>query len=75
MRSISRHIRPLVINRLGHGHSHTHTHTRIPTVYTGSILRNQAHTGHRPGVPGLKMNWFRLPKFEKWYKLVPKTVS
>ena len=37
MRSISHHIKSLVINSLGRGH------TRIPTIYTGSILRNQAH--------------------------------
>ena len=44
MRSISRHISPLVINSLGCGH----THARIPTIRTGSILRNQARTSHRP---------------------------
>ena len=40
MRSISRHIMPLVINSLGSGH--TYTHARIQTNRTGSILRNQA---------------------------------
>ena len=33
-------------NILGRGH--THTQARIPTIRTGSILRNQAHAGHRP---------------------------
>ena len=42
MRSISRHIIPLIINSLGRGHTH------IPTIRTGSILRNQAHACHRP---------------------------
>ena len=39
------YITPLVISSLGRGHTHTHTHTqtRIPTIRTGSILRNQAH--------------------------------
>ena len=42
MRSISRHITPLVVNSLGRGHIHTHAY--IPTIRTGSILRNQART-------------------------------
>ena len=46
MRSISRHITPLVISSLGRGH--TNTQTRIPTICTGSILRNQARAGLRP---------------------------
>ena len=48
MRSISRHITPLVIDSLGRGHTHTHTQARIPTIRTGSILRNQARAGLRP---------------------------
>ena len=52
MRSISCHITPLVINSLGHGH--THTQTRIPTIRTGSILRNQAHAGLWPACAWLK---------------------
>ena len=46
-------IMPLVINNLGRGHTHTRTHTRtrIPTISTGSILRNQARAGlHAPGL-------------------------
>ena len=38
MRSISRHIAPLVIDSLGGGHTHEHTHT---DVRTETILRNQ----------------------------------
>ena len=38
---------PLVINSLGRGHTHTHTQTCIPTIHTGSILRNQALTGFK----------------------------
>ena len=35
---------PLVINSPGRRHTHTYTHTqtRIPTIHTGSFLRNQA---------------------------------
>ena len=38
------HITLLVINSLGGRHTHTQTHTQmcIPTIRTGSILRNQA---------------------------------
>ena len=39
---------PLVINSLGRGHTHAHTRTRIPTIRTGSILRNQARASLRP---------------------------
>ena len=44
------HITPLVINSLGRGHTHTHTHTRthIPSIRTGSILRNQVCAGLWP---------------------------
>ena len=38
------HMTPLVINSLGRGH----TRTRIPTIHTGSILRNQACAGLWP---------------------------
>ena len=48
MRSISRHITPLVISSLGCGH--THTQTRTPTIRTGSILRNQARGRRAPGL-------------------------
>ena len=48
MRSISRHIMPLVINSLGGGHTHTHTQTHIQTIRTGSISRNQARAGLWP---------------------------
>ena len=52
MRSISRHIMPLVINDLGGGHTHTHTHANthihIQTIRTKAILQNQAHAGRRP---------------------------
>ena len=43
---------PLVINSLGNGH--THSHARIPTICTGSILRNQADAGCRPACA-----WFK----------------
>ena len=48
MMFISRHITPLVINSLGRGHTHAHTQKRIPTIRTGSILRNQAQAGLWP---------------------------
>ena len=51
---ISCYITPLVINSLWCGH--THTQARISTIRTGSILRNQVHTGHRPRSPGLKQH-------------------
>ena len=42
--SYDAYITSLVINSSGHGH----THSRIPTIHTGSILRNQVHTGLWP---------------------------
>ena len=42
------HITPLAINSLGRGH--THTQKSIPTIRTGSILRNQAAGQHAPGL-------------------------
>ena len=53
MRFTSRHITPLVFNSLGRGHTHAHTRTRIPTIRTGSILRNQARAGPGRRAPGL----------------------
>ena len=54
------HIMPLVINSLRRGHTNTHTrmHTqiRIPTIRTGSILRNQACTSLQ-----LACAWFKKP--------------
>ena len=46
--SILCHIMPLVINSLAQARTHTHTQARIPTINTGSILRNQAHAGLLP---------------------------
>ena len=37
-----------------HTHTHTHTQTCIPTICTGSILRNQVHAGLRP-----ERAWFK----------------
>ena len=48
----SRHITPLVINSLERGH--THMQARIPTIHTGSIVRNQARAGLRPA-----RTWFK----------------
>ena len=43
MKSISRHITSLVINTLAR--RHTHTQIYISTIETGTIFRNQVHTG------------------------------
>ena len=43
MKSISHHITSLVINTLAR--RHTHTQTYISTIHTGTIFRNQVHTG------------------------------
>ena len=67
MRFISRHITPLVINSLRRGHTHTHTHTRtrIPTIRTGSILRNQAHIGRRSARTWFKKDSYAVPQPDK----------
>ena len=50
MRSISRHITPLVINSLADGHTHTNTHTDISAE---TISRNQVRAGLQPAHAGL----------------------
>ena len=55
MGSILCHITPLVINSL----RGEHTHTYILTIRTGSILRNQEHTGLWPACARFKKKQLR----------------
>ena len=60
---------PLVIINLGSEHTHTYTQTRIPTIRTGSILRNQAHAGLRLACTLFKNLYETMVKFSMYLVL------
>ena len=58
MRSISRHIMPLVINSLGRGHTHTHTHTHTHKHADWWSTQDQFLETRR--MPGIKIMNFTI---------------